>query len=239
MVCGNEEGIAMKFVETVYTNTRIQCEKCNAIYFTGTPRDLPKYNAEYNSYFFRPGDISKAGLMAAKIASFCEKHLKNPRIFEAGVGNGLTLFLLDQMGYKTKGIDLDLNWCQYLAKKYSIFVLTGNFENRDLIEHFDLIYSSHTIEHSENPRRWFEKANLLLNEKGYFILDTPDTYFWNRQSGRWHHFETRHPFEHLCILSKEAIFQLAHEYGFDLCHIERQFEYQSLYAILQKRFEIQ
>jgi 2-polyprenyl-3-methyl-5-hydroxy-6-metoxy-1,4-benzoquinol methylase len=175
--------------------------------------------------------------MAAHIGAFMRKYNKKARILEAGVGNGLTLFLLKEQGFEVVGIDLMEAWCALLEKKYNMRVTPGAFEDIVCDVPFDLIYSSHTIEHSQDPHKWFSQALRLLKPGGYFWLDTPDTFYLYRQSGRWHHLETRHPFEHLCILSLPAVEKLAREYGFHIIEIQRQVEFNSMYAIMQKPFE--
>jgi len=187
-------------------------------------------------HFLRPGDISKAGIMAAAIGEFCKKNMQNPTILEAGCGNGLTLWLLARQGFKVKGLEPDPAWCLKLVESLEIPMIIGKFEAADFKEKFDLVYSSHTIEHCEDPHAWFDRAFDLLNPGGYFWLDTPDSYYHDKQLGRWHHFETRHPLEHLCILGVDSLMYLADRYKYHVVKCERQPQYQSFSAILQKPF---
>ena len=172
--------------------------------------------------------------MAAKIGSFCQKNLQNPCILEAGAGNGLTIFLLRQQNFCAEGVDLNREWCNYLHFRFSVPCHCSRFEKFAPTHDYGLIYSSHTIEHIEDPYPFVRKAYEILNPGGYFWLDTPDAYYWERQSGRWHHFETRHPFEHLCILSLDSIERLAKMTGFEITEWERQLGYNSLRVIMKK-----
>jgi SAM-dependent methyltransferase len=235
-VCFNNCPKKFDFVERVEDEQRIICKECGAIYFTRRPPVALKYDSTYNSYFLRPGDISKAGLMAAAIGEFCKNTLRNPAILEVGCGNALTLFLLRQQGYAVKGLEPDPAWCLKIVESLNIPMIIGTFEEADIKEKYDMIYSSHTIEHCEDPHVWFNKAFELLNPGGYFWIDTPDSYYHDKQLGRWHHFETRHQFEHVCILSDDAVKHLARKYFFHIVKCERQPEYQSLSVILQKPF---
>ena len=235
-VCFNNCDKCFTFIEKVDEEIRIQCNECGAIYFTQTPPVAMKYDSAYNSYFMRPGDISKAGIMAAEIGTFITKNMRNPSILEAGCGNALTLWLLKQQGHKVKGLEPDAAWCLKIVESLKIPMVIGTFEEADFKEKFDLIYSSHVIEHCENPHKWFDTAFALLNPGGYFWLDTPDSYYHNKQLGRWHHFQTRHQFEHLCILGVDSIMGLAERYHFHIIECRRQQAYQSMYAILQKPF---
>ena len=120
LVCGNNNVAILRRVEEVAGEKRIQCARCGAIYFTRTPNDLPPYDYAYNAHFFRPGDISKAGIMAAELGAFCQKGLKDPCILEAGAGNGLTIFLLRQQNYCAEGVDLNREWCNALHSRFGI-----------------------------------------------------------------------------------------------------------------------
>ena len=234
LVCGNNNVKILRRVEEVAGEKRIQCARCGAIYFTRTPEEKASYDYAYNAHFFRPGDISKAGIMATKLGDFCQKTLHNPRVLEAGAGNGLTIFLLHQQGIDTEGVDLNQTWCSHLSYTFSISVHSARFEKFTPLHDYDLVYSSHTIEHVESPYAFMRKAYDILVPGGYFWLDTPDTYFWEKCPQRWHHFETRHPFEHLCLLSLESIEHLAKSTGFRITDWERQHEYNSLRVIMRK-----
>ena len=233
-ICENNNPAALRRVEDVENEKRIQCVRCSAIYFTRTPEELPKYDCAYNAHFFRPGDISKAGIMAAELGAFCQKGLKDPCILEAGAGNGLTIFLLRQQNYCAEGVDLNREWCNTLHSRFGIPVHCSRFEKFTPTHDYDLIYSSHTIEHVEDPYPFVRKAYELLKPGGHFWLDTPDAHYWERLSGRWHHFETRHPFEHLCILSLDSIEHLAKMAGFKITDWERKVEYNSLRVLMKK-----
>jgi SAM-dependent methyltransferase len=234
LVCGNDNVSMLQHIEDIGEEKRIQCGKCEAIYFTRTPDDLQEYNTNYNAYFFRPGDISKAGIMAGKIGDFCRAMLKAPMAIEAGMGNGLTVFLLNQQGIPMEGVDIDRIWTNYIGQKYNIEVHVTPFEKFVPRHSYNLVYSSHTIEHTENPIGFVKKAYEILEPGGYFWLETPDAYFAKKQRMRWHHFETRHPHEHLCILSIYAIEKIAKATDFKIFDWGRQPLYDSIKVILKK-----
>jgi len=232
-VCGNKDADKHIFIETVETISRIGCTECNCIYFEETPKNLPKYDLEYNKHFFRPGDISKAGIMAAKIGDLAKKNFRDPCILEVGTGNGLTVFLLKTMGLRAEGLDIDPELAGWLEKRFNIKVHAYEYEVFFPLRYYNLIYSSHTIEHCKDPVAFFAKTREILAQDGLFYLDTPDTFFYGKSKDRWHHFETRAPFEHICLLSVESIYYLAQQTGFKVEWIKRMEEYQSLQAILK------
>ena len=155
-------------------------------------------------------------------------------ILEAGTGNGLTVFLLLQQNFQVEGVDITSEWCHYLHYRYGILIHHARFEKFAPTHDYDMVYSSHTIEHTEDPYAFIRKAYEILRPGGFLWIDTPDTYYCEKESGRWHHFETRHPFEHLCLLGIESIEYLAKTTGFKITDWKRQPEYNSIQVIMRK-----
>ncbi len=233
-VCRNTAPDTIVYVERVQDVYRIECMGCDTVYFDREPPYEPRYDLKYNMHFFRPGDIRKAGVMAARLAELIQGKWKRPNILEAGTGNGLTVFLLRAMGYNAFGIDLDEKLSVYLMEKLHIPVITGRFEEFRSPTQFHLIYSSHVIEHQKNPWAFFQNAYDLLFPGGIFYVDTPDVFFWRKAQGRWHHFETRDPYEHCCLLGDRGIICLGRGTGFEIQAIERYSLYDTLHAVLVK-----
>ncbi len=233
-VCGNNNPELMLWADNINEVQRIFCLSCDTIYFDREPKETPKYDMAYNKFFFRPGDIRKAGIMAAKLAELAKDKFKHPNILEAGAGNGLTVFLLRAMGLNAFGLDLDPALATYLMLEFKIPIATGKFEEFNPPGKYHLIYSSHVIEHTKNPREFMQKAYDLLEECGIFFLDTPDTYYYNKESKRWHHFETRNPYEHRCLLGHVGISLLSQQAGFKTFAVKRYDEYMSQQVILIK-----
>ena len=113
-------------------------------------------------------------------------------------------------------------------------VISARFEEFNPPGKYHLIYSSHVIEHTKNPKEFMKKAFDLLEDNGIFYLDTPDTYYQNSEEKRWHHFETRNPYEHCCLLGFVGIRMLASLAGFQTVRVERYDEFMSQQAILIK-----
>lgn len=231
-VCGNQRPEIMRWVEKVGEVQRILCKACDTIYFDRQPPIRPTYDIKYNKHFFRSGDIRKAGIMAAKLAELALAKWNRPNILEAGSGNGLTVGLLRAMNLNAFGIDLDPNLAVYLMEKFKIPIATANFLEFNPPGKYHLIYSSHVIEHCEDPLAFFIRAYKLLEPGGIFYLDTPDTYYWDRMPNTWHHFKTRQIYEHCCLLGHTGIEILARTAGLKIAKIERYGDFMSQQAIM-------
>ena len=75
-------------------------------------------------------------------------------------------------------------------------------------------------------------AKRVLRDHGYLYLYTPDLDCSKECDPKWHHFKTRHPFEHCTILSQRAIRKLADSTGFSVIKFEQVEEYGSFVAVL-------
>ncbi len=233
-ICENTTPEFMIWIDDVGDVQRLLCKSCDTIYFDRIPPEQPKYDMAYNKFFFRPGDIRKAGIMAAKLAELAFDKWKHPNVLEAGAGNGLTFLLLRSMGLNAFGLDLDPKLATFLMCEYKIPIVAARFEEFNPPGKYHLIYSSHVIEHTKNPREFMQKAFDLLEDGGIFFLDTPDTYYFDKENKRWHHFETRNPFEHSCLLGHVGIRLLSQKVGFKSFAIKRYEEFMSQQAILIK-----
>ena len=216
------------------TPDRIQCSDCELIYFVNPLFPTPTYDQEYNSFFHRPGDIRKAGLMAAQIAELIGNYYYEPRILEIGPGNGLTAFLLREQNFDVHGVEIDIKACHTLRTYYGIQMYSGNFETCKITKSFKFIYASHVIEHSLNPIAFFKKAYSLLPLMGQFFITTPDIHYATGQHKTWKHYFTRNLFEHCSLFSSHTIKKLADITGFNIVSSQSIPKYQSMEILLKK-----
>lgn len=227
-ICGNLEAEKIRFVENNTKVCRVQCDDCKTIYFDRQPPYEPKYGIAYNRHFFRPGDIRKAGIMAATIAEIANERYFGPRILEAGTGNGLTVFLLKHMDIHAEAVEIDADNAECLAGQFDIKIHVARFEDWKTDSNWEIIYSSHVIEHTRDPKGFLKKAYDLLTPGGLLYLETPDVQFNSKLVKRWHHFATRDPYEHVILFGTPGIYMLLGELGLTNIRIESIPEYQIL-----------
>jgi 2-polyprenyl-3-methyl-5-hydroxy-6-metoxy-1,4-benzoquinol methylase len=232
-ICQNSDSDYIRYIGQVENAHRIACRICGLIYFDREIKDLPVYDLNYNREFFRPGDIRKAGIMTEQLSYIMQDNFKHGELLEIGPGNGLTCFLLRVLGYDAKGVDIDRGTCEFLSKKFDIPVYHSDFLTWKVENRFDIIYAAQMIEHFDNPKKFFEQCKMLLNPKGILFIDTPDGEWGLRKGPDWHHFQTRHPFEHLSIFTTTTLYAAAFRYGFKLEKIISFSQYETIQAILR------
>jgi 2-polyprenyl-3-methyl-5-hydroxy-6-metoxy-1,4-benzoquinol methylase len=227
-ICGNNEQTKIHAIEQCSKVFRIQCEDCKTIFFDRQPPYEPKYDRKYNAHFYRPGDIRKAGIMAATIAEIAITKYIGPCILEAGTGNGLTAFLLNEMGIHTEAVEIDLDVAGYITRKYGYAVYATRFETWKTETEWALIYSSHVIEHTDDPKGFLKKAIDILSPGGTLFLETPDVAYNTKYSERWHHFKTRDPYEHKILFGQPGLYMLLSNLGYVNIRMATVPEYQIL-----------
>jgi 2-polyprenyl-3-methyl-5-hydroxy-6-metoxy-1,4-benzoquinol methylase len=233
-VCRNQDAESVTFICHEKELARLHCERCNCAFFNRFIPKKPKYDYTYNQLFFADSEINKAVVMSHKIVSYAKKMFENPTVFEIGVGNGMTLKRIQNAGIPCEGVDIDKKLCDYLKEKEHITVHAGGLEKLQLKTQFDIVYSSHVIEHFEEPDLFMLKARQLIRGAGFLYIDTPDLDCSNNCDQAWHHFKTRDPWEHACVFSPQALLTLANRHAFTAVTIERAPCFGSFQAILRK-----
>ncbi len=96
------------------------------------------------------------------------------RILDVGCGDGYSLNLIKQLMPRavTVGVEFDPEAAARAARHHEVHV--GRFEEVDLAGQFDLILSSHVIEHVADPLAFLRQIAKLLSPGGVVIIDTPN-----------------------------------------------------------------
>jgi 2-polyprenyl-3-methyl-5-hydroxy-6-metoxy-1,4-benzoquinol methylase len=194
----------------------------------------PKYDWKYNLAFFKDSEIIKAEVMSEKITQLIKRIPGKPTVFEIGVGNGLFLKRIQNAGIPCEGVDVDKRLCEYLIEGDHLTVHAGGIERFKVSNRFDVVYSADVIEHFENPNVFMSQARRLLKPDGFLFINTPDLDCSNNCDPKWHHFKTRHPWEHACIISPKALLSLSAKHKFSIISIERTPMFGSFQALMQR-----
>jgi len=209
-----------------------KCSNCKNVYLYPCNDIFQKYNTDYNSGFFRIGDIRKASIMAFKIAEYAKVFGSKARILEIGCGNGLTSYLLQSMGFDVVATEMDQSWSAYLCQELGIKVVASSVQDLTISDKFDIVYSSHVIEHLDSPALYFLKMQDLLVDGGISIIDTPNGALIEELKLDFKHLNTRNAKEHLNFICPETLQKLAGLYEYEVKLIVSQNEFQSFMGVL-------
>ena len=138
------------------------------------------------------------------------------RWLDVGCGSGSVLQSMQEAyGLKGTGIDLSPTAVE-ICRKRGFTAHATRFE--DYVpgdgEAYDLIHSSHLIEHVESPSAYLRKTWDLLAPGGLSVFITPNTATWEaRAFGR--HWGGLHAPRHWVLLDEGSVRQLADRVGFE------------------------
>ena len=149
------------------------------------------------------------------------QHLKNQRILEIGCGTGRHTTKLLSQGNQVTGLDLSEGMLAEAKKKISnpnVSFIHADFLNYDFknMDPFDAIIVSLVIEHIEDLKSFFEKANLVLKKEGLLLIS--EIHPHRTQKGILAHFKLPGSDEEIHLQSsahsETAILSAAHAAGF-------------------------
>jgi 2-polyprenyl-3-methyl-5-hydroxy-6-metoxy-1,4-benzoquinol methylase len=227
-VCGMWKKEMISKVFDTETSARYRCRTCEAIFFPNPPDTTNLYTENYNKEFLRPCDLQKAGIMARKLTEILRTFQKKTRMLEIGAGNGLTSLLVKKAGYDVDIIEIDIGHAAWLRKNVIDSVYPANIHEIKKWGTYELIYSSHTIEHVVNPHEFVQGCADRLSKGGMLYLDTPCVEFIYHQGKDWHHFNTRNEFEHVILYSEAALRHILRKAGLKIMMLDKFPEYASM-----------
>jgi 2-polyprenyl-3-methyl-5-hydroxy-6-metoxy-1,4-benzoquinol methylase len=97
------------------------------------------------------------------------------QVLEIGSGLGVVSAHLQRLGARVVSVEPDPEQADYARKRWGLTVLQARFEEVDLAgEQFDLILSSHVIEHFPDPLGFLAKVGTLAHPESSLFLETPN-----------------------------------------------------------------
>jgi len=236
-VCREKNDVVLNKIGMDGKLKRLLCKKCRCVYLEHDDFEPPVYNMQYNSEFFRPTDIRKAGIKACEIAQFIREKKEHQKILEVGGGNGLFTMLMGAMGFDITLLEIEMSTAIHLKEVIGINVMAGRFEDVILDPIFTFIYAAHVIEHCINPIKFLQSAKDKLKPKGLLYLETPDTQYITRGGPEWKHFRTRNNYEHVCMFTEYTFQYIADKMGFKIMRVCENPGYDSVDIVLRKENE--
>ena len=145
--------------------------------------------------------------------------IKKGKFLELGSGSGDMLNQFKQLGFDVEGLDLDPKAVQN-AKQKGLKVYQGDiFAKRFEEDTYDIIFSSHFIEHVPDPISVMKESLRILKKDGTFVAITPNTSSFLHKLLKWRWLGLDPP-RHLHMFDVNQLEKLAFDLGFKEVKLE-------------------
>ncbi len=120
-------------------------------------------------------------LRATKVYEFVADLGKNKRVMDYGCGPGWGSVIIAKKAKEVVGVDISEGALKYAESQYQLpnlkFIKIDNYPTNFTPESFDIIISSHVIEHIDDVKIYLNQLKRLLKKDGILILTTPNKRF--------------------------------------------------------------
>ncbi len=202
----------------------VKCSSCGLIYQNPQPvfPDLKgRYTADYFKYEYNNED-NFFGLMKLGLKDIGMDRLKpengQGRFLDIGCATGKLLEDMRSLGWQVQGVDLCRKSAEYGWKKRKVKIFAGTLEKAAFqSESFNIIHSSHLIEHVPDPRTFIREIKRILMPGGKAIITTPNISGFQARLFRqgWRSAIA----DHLTLFSISTLKRLLREEGFKVLKI--------------------
>lgn len=195
----------------------VECCECGAIRLNPRP-DISEFstiypedyfafdlNSDSSRHYWSPKSISLRR-ESRRFRALVERCLvSSPRhVYDIGCGDGAMLTMITQLF----GDDVATSGCEVNLSAANRASQSGHQVQHSLFEEcevgdrtFDMIITSHVIEHVASPLEFLRKAAEMMDESSILVVDTPNTdnpvrHLFGRHWGGWHtprHWNLFHP----------------------------------------------
>ncbi|MDH3604372.1 MAG: class I SAM-dependent methyltransferase [Candidatus Tectomicrobia bacterium] len=220
--------------------TVVQCTDCGLVYLNPRPEvsALPLiYPQEYLAYNLSEEDERESDKLACKLRrrfytakvthalGFIAGRDENEPIdfLDVGAGDGRLLNWyrsIPDINIRTHGVEMNPAAANRLAQR-GHNVYTGLFEEAEIpSESFDIVHSSHVIEHVADPMRFATKGRDLLRPGGIFLVETPNLDCVGARLFRRRYWGGYHFPRHWTFYTPETLTEALHQAGLKVLEIQ-------------------
>ena len=147
------------------------------------------------------------------------KGIKKGKFLELGAGSGEMLNQFKNLGFDVEGLDLDPKAVKN-AKQKDLKIYHGDIFSKKFKENtYDVIFSSHFIEHVPDPIKVIKESLRVLKKDGKFIAITPNTssFLHRCLKSKWLNLD---PPRHLHMFNADQLIKLMHQAGYKTIEVK-------------------
>ena len=211
LVC---QGSDIKSIPGYERHDLSQCKTCGFVFMRKIPTqsELKEYYSTY-AYETERKMPEATKISIENLLNKFEKYRKNNSMLDVGCGEGWILEMAKTRGWQVYGTEFSPKAIDICSKKgikmYSGLLRAENIEEKE----FDIIVSTETIEHINNPRGEINNFYQLLRQGGLLYITTPNFNSYLRRLFKDKYDIIEYP-EHLSYYTKKTLNKLLKDSGF-------------------------
>lgn len=159
-----------------------KCLRCGHVYQNPRPRPadlLNRYDDDYKTYEVENADnffnLMQLGLEDVGFSRIEASLPGEKRFLDIGCATGKLVAHLQSRGWHALGTEVCAASAAYGRTRRGVTILEGTLDQLNLDQNsFDLVHSSHVIEHVPEPGDFLEGIFRIIKPGGHFICVTPN-----------------------------------------------------------------
>lgn len=178
----------------------------------------PTFYFNGNSFKLRHGD------RIANILEYFEKYRKTNHLLDLGSSYGFFSNEANIKGWNVTGVELSPIAANFARDNFSLRIIETPLEHCSFNEgQFDIIFSSHVLEHVENIIPCLQACYTFLRKGGLFYLVAP-TEFSSLSFHLHRKLNTIGPPEHINFFTEKTLSRILNSNGFKIIKVRSNFE---------------
>ena len=206
----------------------MRCKRCGLVCLSPlqVPQEINKeYSAEYHIERLLKKEpqteeeieeeINKTIEMTEEIG---RQFVNRGRLLDIGCGAGFFMACLKRYGWDVTGVDIS-EWAgKFAVERLGLEVFTGNVEDIQFSDKFDVVTMNHVLEHLPDPIKTLKKVSEIIAKEGILIINGPNLNSFDRiwHGRKWRGYTDR---THLYFFTPKTYRMIIEEAGFSVQRI--------------------
>jgi SAM-dependent methyltransferase len=175
--CGNTTAVPLPhlshFLHIQPPGQCVRCQGCGLVFVSPFPDQSDFYEEAYYELPTVGGLEDASSHLKQRLAKLEESLGHTGRFLDVGCSTGAFVAYAGQQGWDAAGVDVS-RWATAQAQARGLHVAIGTLEEQHYpAANFDVVHSSHMLEHVPDPLRVLREMRRILKPDGLLSLEVP------------------------------------------------------------------